>query len=172
MGKRHGPERGIADRGEIKLQDRVAAQRMRVMDAQPHDEIVRMLRIHQGLAIRGLAGLKQFRVAAIGDRGRFQAQHQIELKAAAPERVGSVEHAPVGRKEFVGAARAGFLRVHDEGLAHPHQVPTQTALHEHRHRARFRIFAGPRSQTHQVSAGRVGIAHLHVRVFLLRQGKG
>ena len=37
---------------------------MRIVESKAHDEIVRMLGVHQRLAVRGFAGLEQLRIAA------------------------------------------------------------------------------------------------------------
>ncbi len=82
----HRPERRIAHRSEIELEPGVRAQLPHIVEAEAHDEIVRMLSVHDGLAESRFAGLEQQRIAAIGDGGRLQAQHQIHLERALSHR--------------------------------------------------------------------------------------
>src|SRR5258708_33528508 len=76
-------QRRIADWREIGFERGVFPELIRVVKAQTHDEIVWMLRVCKRLPVRSLAGLKQERIAAIGDPGGLQAQHQVSLKSPA-----------------------------------------------------------------------------------------
>ena len=66
---RDGTERGIAHGREVHIDGGVFGDLVSVMEAQSHDEIVRMLRVDNGMAVGGLAGLKQERIALAGDGG-------------------------------------------------------------------------------------------------------
>src|SRR5271170_6612152 len=79
----HRTQSRIAYRGDEKLGDSVLAERVRVVDAERHDEVVWMLAVDDGPAIGGFAGLENQRVAAIRDGQRFEAEHGLEEKGAA-----------------------------------------------------------------------------------------
>ena len=80
MRERHRSQRGIAHARVVEMQQRVLSHRQNIVRAQPHHEIVRMLRVPQRLSISRFAGLEQQRVAAIRDGGGLQAQHRFEHK--------------------------------------------------------------------------------------------
>src|SRR5205807_485573 len=77
----HRAQSGVADGCEIETQDCFFADRMGVLESQLHEEIVRMLAIHDGLAKCCFAGLKQFRITPLRHRGRIEAQHGPKQKA-------------------------------------------------------------------------------------------
>jgi len=54
----HRTQSGIAYRRKVKLHHHVLPQRMRIVESKAHDEIVRVLGVHQRLTVRGLSGLK------------------------------------------------------------------------------------------------------------------
>ncbi len=83
MRVRDRAKRGIAHRREVDFDPGAPAQFPNVMEPEPHDEIVRMLPVDNGLPVGGFAGLKEQRVAAIRDGSRLQAQHQIDLERSA-----------------------------------------------------------------------------------------
>ena len=58
-----GSERGVAYGGVVKVQHRVLAQAVRIVRAQRHDEVVRMLAVDNRHAVSGFAGLEELRVA-------------------------------------------------------------------------------------------------------------
>src|SRR5690242_3342568 len=105
------PERGIAHRSEVKLERRVLAQRAGIVDSKPHDEIVRVLSVHQRVAECCLASLEKLRIAALRDSRRIETEHELEHEGALPQLVAGGEHAPALRVELVGAARTGLLRI-------------------------------------------------------------
>src|ERR1700722_14797177 len=76
----HRPERGVTHRSGVHFQPGALPEFPNIVEAQTHDEIMRMLTIHDGLPERGFAGLEKKWIAAIGGRGRLQAQHEIRLE--------------------------------------------------------------------------------------------
>ena len=116
----------------------------------------------RALSVRGLAGLKQQRIAFAGDGGRIEAEHQVDLERSVLARaVFGRGHEPVGRVKLVAAARSRLLRIHDESGAHEHGVPGTEVRHHHRHRPGCGIGRSSRSQVHQVHAGGIHFDHVH-----------
>ena len=139
---RHRPQRRVADRRVVHVPHRVLAKPVRVLHAQLHHEVMRMLAVDDGLAVRCLARLEQQRIALAADGRRFQTEHSAQHDIAAAEPMHSAQHAPIGGVKLVGAQRAGLLRVHQERLRHPHQAPLADAGHQHRHGPRGRLKCG------------------------------
>ncbi len=78
----HRAKRGIAHRRDVGIHRGVLAELTDIVKSQRHDEIVRVLRVDEGQAVGGLAGLEEQGIAAIGDGGGLQAQHQLGLESA------------------------------------------------------------------------------------------
>src|ERR1700722_6880077 len=107
------PERGVAHGSDINFQPDVPAELSYVMETEPHDEIVRMLPVDDGLPVGSFSSLEEQRIAAISDGGRLQAQHQIHLeRAVLASAMFRRSHEPIGGIELVASARPGLLRVH------------------------------------------------------------
>ncbi len=164
MRKCHGSESGVADRGVVELQHRVLAQRVRIVHAEAHEEVVRMLRVHERPAVGGLAGLKKLRVAPSGNGGRLETQHRFEHDAAPSQGVFRGAHQGVRGIELVSPTGARLLNVDKKRLAHKHQVPGTNPRHQHRHRPARRVHAGARCHVHEVHPGGI---HLHFGHFVL-----
>lgn len=81
--KRNGPERRLARGGGVELHPEVPRQRTRVERRQLHEQVVRMLPVHERLPTECLAGLQKQRVALSANRPRLRAQHGAERKLAA-----------------------------------------------------------------------------------------
>ena len=129
MRKSDRPERGIADRREVQVSERVTAERVRVLHGQLHEEIVRMLPVDELLAERGLAGLKQLRILAARDGRRLEAEHGPQQQMPSAERPLRGDHHPVGGELFLAAARTGGAQIVERREAVQHQMPR--AFHEH-----------------------------------------
>lgn len=84
MRKATGPQGWVADRSVVDVPGSVFTQRVRILDAQLHHEIIRMSRIDEWCAVRRLAGLKQQGLPAVCDRGGLQAELRAQHKAARP----------------------------------------------------------------------------------------
>src|ERR1051326_1455571 len=82
MWKRYRSKRGIANGGEVEIERCATRNLMGVVKAEPHDEIVRMLAVHEGGTIGRLSGLKQQRISPVGNCRGLQAQHQFGLECA------------------------------------------------------------------------------------------
>ncbi len=59
MGKRDGAQNRISHWCIVHLHDCAFPHGMRVMETESHEEIVRVLGIHQRFSVRGLTGLKE-----------------------------------------------------------------------------------------------------------------
>src|ERR1700722_16399657 len=119
-----GSEGRVAYGSNVEIDGRRLRNFVGVVEAEGHDEIVRVLRIVERMAVGGFAGLEQERVTLAGDGGGIEAEHQLRLQRSF--RAGAVlgcGHEYAGRIEFVAAAGAGLLRVDDECRAHEHSVP-------------------------------------------------
>src|ERR1041385_5262186 len=119
-----------------------------------------MLRVDERLAECGFAGLKQERIAAIGDGRRVEAEHRGEHDAAGAQRMFGARHEPARRIKLVAAARAALLRVHEKCLAHEHRRPVAGFGHDHRHLPRVWVHGGPARHVHQIHAGAVHVMHV------------
>ena len=82
VGERRGPERRLPDRGEVDRRREVVCDAAFIQGRQLHEEIVRVLPIHQRSAPVLLAGLQQERVAAGADRERLGAEHEAQVESA------------------------------------------------------------------------------------------
>ena len=176
MGIGHWSQRRVAHRCVVQVPKRVLAEPVRVLHAQLHHEVVRVLAVDDGLAVGGLAGLKQQGIALVADGRGLQAQHGAQHHVAAAQPMHGAEHAPVGGVKLVGAERSSLLRVHHEGLRHPHQAPLADAGHQHGHGPRRRLKSGAGRLAHEEVARRIhavahvlhGVRrHLHVHAGLL-----
>ncbi len=145
-----GSQRGVAHGRIVEVQHYRFADAMRIVRAQPHHEIVRMLAVDQRDAVGGLAGLKELRVATAGNGGGYQAQHGFKQQGASEERVPGRAHDPIGRIEFVSPSRAALLRVDEKSLAHHREEPASVGAHQHWHRCGLGVAAGARRDTHQI----------------------
>src|SRR5690348_5853530 len=94
MRERNRSERWITDRRKIKLQDRIVAQRARVVNAERHYKVVRMLRVDKRPSEGGFAGLKELRIAPSGYGGWIEAQHHVQQKTALSNVTSGAKHAP------------------------------------------------------------------------------
>src|SRR5258706_6481346 len=125
MRKGDGAQNRIAHWCVIHLHNGALPQGMRVMKTESHEEIVRVVGIHQRLSVRSLTRMKKFGVAAIRDGGRIKTEHHLEHEASAGKVVAGREHAPIRRIKLVMTARTGLLRVDQESLTHEHKTPVR-----------------------------------------------
>src|SRR5262249_4554597 len=149
-------------------------QRPRVLQTKLHEEVVRMLTIHDGLAKRRLAGLEQLRVTAVGDRRRIKAQHAAKHETAFAELVFGHAHEPPRGKNLLRPVRACLLDRSEECHAVEHQVPGARVPAHHLHGCRSRIRARSRTLLHQQVRRSVlgGCWHRHPLTFLLLGARG
>src|SRR5579864_1308349 len=70
-----GTHGGIAHGSCVEGKKRVLSEAQIVDRGQLHEEVVRMLAVIDGLAVRRLALLEKLRIALSGDGSRLQAQH-------------------------------------------------------------------------------------------------
>src|SRR5947209_7593775 len=100
-----GAERGITNRRVIDSPMRVLRKRMRILKTNFHEEIMRMLAIHDGNSVGSFTCLKEQRVAPIRDGGGLKTEHSAQHNAARAHVVQCAQHAPVGGPQFVAAPR-------------------------------------------------------------------
>src|SRR5579863_10586873 len=131
MRKRDRSKRWIAHRREVGLENRVLAEGPRVMHAQSHEKIVRVLAVFDGNAISRFARLEQQRVSPVCNRGGLEAEHSFDEKRAAANRMFRRSHENVSGVKLVAAARAGLLRVGNECVAHDVEAPPAAREHAH-----------------------------------------
>src|SRR6516164_1797381 len=95
MGVCRRSERYIAYWGVVKVPDGVS-QFARVLNAEFHDEVVRVLTIDNRLAMGGFAGLEEQWIPLIRDGEWFQAQHGAQHDGTAAQRMQGAQHSPIG----------------------------------------------------------------------------
>src|SRR5579863_939000 len=82
MRKRNGSQWRIADRSKVGVNKCLIGELMRVVESQTHDEIMRMLGVHQSNAIGCFAGLEEQWITAIRNRSWFEAEHEVGLETS------------------------------------------------------------------------------------------
>ena len=90
-----------------------------------HEEIVRMLAIHERTAIESFADLEQFSVAAPSFGGGIEAQHRIQRQPRRSDVVRRLTHPPVGSLELCRATRSALMIEDAEQHAILHEVPSR-----------------------------------------------
>src|SRR5689334_20625715 len=112
--RRRSPMR-IRRRAESRVTDRASVNEQPAAFGQPkvvpagdlHKKIMWMLAVDDRQSVGGLAGLKEFRIAAPAYGGGLQAHHRAERYGVPAEIAGEHRHEPVRREEFVEAPRTG-----------------------------------------------------------------
>ena len=82
MRKRNWSECRITDGSEIRIDECIFSKLMGVVESQTHNEVMRMLCVHQRNAIGRFAGLEEQWIAAVRNGSWFEAEHEIGLEAS------------------------------------------------------------------------------------------
>src|SRR4051812_27032543 len=101
---RYRTKGGLSDRSIVNVPYGVVTQRVRVLDTEVHEEIVRMLAIDDRLAIGRLSCLKQKRIPAVRDCRRLKTEHGPEHDASGAQAMNCAQHPPIRRIEPVTRA--------------------------------------------------------------------
>lgn len=133
---------GVSGGRGIEGKQRVGAELPIVERGDLHEEIVRVLAVDDGAAVGGFSLLEEQRVFAAGDGGGLKAEHGAQSELAGAKRALRHGHEPVGGEELVASARAGLLRVNDEGVGVEHEHPVAAHGHEHAHGRGVRLRTG------------------------------
>ena len=144
MHERRRPERRFARIAEIQICGQIAPEFLREAQRNLIKQIVRMLAVVERIALPGLAGLKEKRVAASTFGQQIEAHHSAKTELGAlSERMRIHRHKPVWRVDpIVAAACAGVdVTRKNSSMQHEHVV----AEHQHAsiHRCRVRHPARP-----------------------------
>src|SRR5208337_249969 len=102
---RHWPQSRIAHWGVVHVPQRGLAELVRVLQAQLHQEVVRVLAVDDGFAVSGLSGLKQQGIVLVAYSCRFEAEHGAQHDVTTAETMQRAEHSPVRGVEFIGTER-------------------------------------------------------------------
>jgi hypothetical protein len=131
---------GSCDGRRLRPPGRVGAQRAPVGGRHVHEEIVRVLPVHDQPALVGLPHLEELGRAGVRDGGRLEREHPHQRQPSAPERAVAHPQHPVrgferllaGRPALVVHAQAHDAQAHPlpPGLVHPgHRVARHHAGH-------------------------------------------
>src|ERR1051326_7902539 len=104
-----------------------------------------MLAVYDRQAIRHFAGLKQIRIAGLGNRGGFETKHRPERYGLPPKLARDHRHEPIDRIKFVLSPIARLLGVHKEGTGMKHERPVSKRTVQHRWRFGSRLRFDARS---------------------------
>ena len=117
-----GPERGLAHGRELQP-DRAAADGPPVGRGQVHEEVVRMLPVHERLALERFARLEQLGRATFGEGRGLERVHHHESETTARDVALEHEHVPVAGLDGVVAGRSALVVVLETRDAHGHERP-------------------------------------------------
>ena len=160
--------RWIAHGSGVERQESAIRQLVIVQRGKLHEEIVWVLAVHDGTPEGGFALLEKFRVASARNRGRLETEHGPDGQSAIAEFSLCHRHPPVGREQFVEAARPGLLNVNQEGFTVEHQGPIGLGGHEHGDGSRVRLSVRTRGGVLQQRLNQR--MRLHVRLVVTHSG--
>src|ERR1022692_4707646 len=154
MGIGNWPHRRVTNRSVVQIPNRVLTKPVRVLHAQLHHEVMRVLAVYDGLAVGCFASLEQQWIELASNGRGFQAKHGAQHQVTTAKPVQRAEHAPIGGVKLVGAQRPGLLRVYQERLRHPHPTSSATAPRSSSPSAWATLRAQTRSPTIRASGSR------------------
>jgi hypothetical protein len=120
--ERDRPQGRLSHRRELQP-DRARADGMAVGRGQVHEKVVRMLVIHQRLAVERLPRLEQLGRAPLGKRRRLQRVHHHEGEAPTREVALEHEHVPVAGFDRLVAGGSALVVELEPRDAHDHERP-------------------------------------------------
>src|SRR6266496_3530486 len=115
---------GVPDGCSIKRQQGLVAQTQVVESGEFHDEIVRVLTVHDGPSKSSFSLLKQFWIVSAGHSCRFKAQHGADSEGSWTQLTLCHWHKPVAREDLVRTTRGALLQRIQESFAVEHEHPT------------------------------------------------
>ena len=131
MRVRHRTQRRVADGCVVQVQHGGFAQVARVVGAQSHHEVVRMLAVDNRMAVRGLTGLEQLRVAFAGDGGGLRLSMVSNNRLPPANECPAEPMTQLVEYSCVSAAWRPLLCIDDKRLAHQHERPRAVWTHQH-----------------------------------------
>src|SRR5580704_1402283 len=124
-------DRRIANGRGIKGQQCIFGHLPVIKKREFHEEVVRVLAVHDGFAVRSLAELKKFRIAPTRNCRWLQTEHPASSESTWTQSALGHGHQPARSKNFIRTARAGLLLSIKESRAVEHNCPRAFLRHEH-----------------------------------------
>src|SRR5215212_7460538 len=141
------PKRGLAGIATVHKPARAFADGHRVVRAQLHEEIVRMLAIDQRFAFVCLTSLEEQGRAARWKRKWLSAEHAAQLKCSRTRTPDGRRHEPVCRFKLRHSSWSTLAIDACYEVVMKHQQPLAGLLVQHRHRGRIRLPRGARAHS-------------------------
>ena len=131
MHERNRPKRGFASGPARQCESGRRGYRNAPHRRELHEQVVRMLPVDERPAVQRFAGLEEFPVAVLADGGRIETEHAGDGEVAVGRLPAGHPHPPIGRDDFVAAARTALVVEFREQHAVLHERPARARAHVH-----------------------------------------
>src|ERR1700730_4714684 len=121
----------IANGRGIKRQQCIFGDLPVIKKREFHEEVVRVLAVHDRFTVRSFAELKKFRIAPTRNCRWLQTEHPTSSESSCTQSALRHRHQPARSKNLIRSARAGLLLRIKESRAVEHNCPRAFLRHEH-----------------------------------------